>query len=106
MLEQLQATTDQYFSDDSGLASAAVYNPGSSAMDPSLANGSHVGASTDALSDKDSVSLHAHSMTASHVERTLSEVASSLSAPFPRMPTGPQVSNVYCNLAYLLLLKK
>ena len=43
----------------------------------------------DTLSDKDSVSLHAHSVTASHVERTLSEVASSLSAPFPR-PTGPQ----------------
>jgi hypothetical protein len=38
----------------------------------------------DALSDKDSVSLHAHSITASHVEKTLSEVASSLSAPFPR----------------------
>jgi tetratricopeptide (TPR) repeat protein len=38
----------------------------------------------DTLSDKDSVSLHAHSVTASHVEKTLSEVASSLSAPFPR----------------------
>ena len=43
----------------------------------------------DTMSDKDSVSLHAHSVTASHVEKTLSEVASSLSAPFPR-PTGPQ----------------
>jgi len=41
-------------------------------------------AAFDALSDKDSVSLHAHSVTASHVEKTLSEVASSLSAPFPR----------------------
>ncbi len=42
------------------------------------------GGGFDALSDKDSVSLHAHSMTASHVEKNLSEVASSLSAPFPR----------------------
>lgn len=42
----------------------------------------------DTLSDKDSVSLHAHSVTASHVEKTLSEVASSFSAPFPR--PGPQ----------------
>ena len=38
----------------------------------------------DTLSDKDSISLHAHSITASHVEKTLSEVASSLSAPFPK----------------------
>ncbi len=37
----------------------------------------------DAMSDKDSISLHAHSMTASHIERTLSEVASSLSSHFP-----------------------
>ena len=28
----------------------------------------------DTLSDKDSISLHAHSVTASHVEKTLSEV--------------------------------
>lgn len=42
----------------------------------------------DTMSDKDSVSLHAHSITASHVEKTLSEVASSLSSPFPR--PGPQ----------------
>jgi tetratricopeptide (TPR) repeat protein len=41
-------------------------------------------AAFDTLSDKDSVSLHAHSVTASHVEKTLSEVASSLSSPFPR----------------------
>ena len=47
-----------------------------------------MGSAFDALSDKDSVSLHAHSVTASHVEKTLSEVASSLSAPFPR--PGPQ----------------
>jgi len=42
----------------------------------------------DAMSDKDSVSLHAHSMTASHIERTLSEVASSLSSHFPPKPGG------------------
>ena len=47
-----------------------------------------MGSAFDTLSDKDSVSLHAHSVTASHVEKTLSEVASSLSAPFPR--PGPQ----------------
>lgn len=38
----------------------------------------------DTLSDKDSVSLQAHSMAASQVERTLSEVASSLSAGIPK----------------------
>ena len=37
----------------------------------------------DTMSDKDSISLHAHSMTASHIERTYSEVASSLSSQFP-----------------------
>ena len=42
----------------------------------------------DAMSDRDSVSLHAHSMTASHIERTLSEVASSLSSQFPPKPGG------------------
>ena len=42
----------------------------------------------DAMSDKDSISLHAHSMTASHIERTLSEVASSLSSHFPPKPGG------------------
>jgi len=38
----------------------------------------------DTLSDKDSVSLQAHSMAASQVERTLSEVASSLSTGIPK----------------------
>jgi len=38
----------------------------------------------DTMSDKDSVSLQAHSMAASQVERTLSEVASSLSAGIPK----------------------
>merc|ERR1719154_74577 len=38
----------------------------------------------ETLSDKDSVSLQAHSMAASQVERTLSEVASSLSAGIPK----------------------
>ena len=38
----------------------------------------------DTLSDKDSVSLQAHSVAASQVERTLSEVASSLSAGLPK----------------------
>ena len=42
----------------------------------------------DAMSDRDSISLHAHSMTASHIERTLSEVASSLSSQFPPKPGG------------------
>jgi len=41
----------------------------------------------DAASDRDSVSLQAHSVAASQVERTLSEVASSLSAGPPR--SGP-----------------
>lgn len=43
----------------------------------------------DTISDKDSISLHAHSMSASHVERTLSEVASSLSSQFPPRSGGP-----------------
>ncbi len=49
---------------------------------PGVGGGS--GGAFDTLSDKDSVSLHAQSLTASHVEKTLSEVASSVSAPFPR----------------------
>ena len=40
----------------------------------------------DTLSDKDSISLHAHSVTASHVEKTLSEVASSFSFQMPQKP--------------------
>jgi len=44
----------------------------------------------DALSDKDSVSLQAHSVAASQVEKTLSEVASSLSVGIPKH--GPQDS--------------
>merc|ERR1719431_2474034 len=36
------------------------------------------------MSDKDSVSLQAHSVAASQVERTLSEVASSLSTGLPK----------------------
>ena len=49
----------------------------------------------DTLSDKDSVSLHAHSITASHVEKTLSEVASSLSSPFPRPgPNDPSYTQM------------
>merc|ERR1719510_152010 len=43
----------------------------------------------DTMSDKDSISLHAHSMTASHIERTYSEVASSLSSHFPPRHGGP-----------------
>ena len=38
----------------------------------------------DTMSDKDSVSLQAHSVAASQVEKTLSEVASSLSAGLPK----------------------
>ena len=40
----------------------------------------------ETLSDKDSISLHAHSVTASHVEKTLSEVASSFSFQMPQKP--------------------
>ena len=39
----------------------------------------------DALSDKDSISLHAHSVSASHVEKTLSEIASSMSSQLLRV---------------------
>ena len=38
----------------------------------------------DTMSDKDSVSLQAHSVAASQVEKTLSEVASSFSVGLPR----------------------
>ncbi|XP_063224947.1 tetratricopeptide repeat protein 7B [Bacillus rossius redtenbacheri] len=43
---------------------------------------------TSEMSDKDSSSLHAHSLAASRVEQTLSEVASSLNSFTPR--PGPQ----------------
>merc|ERR1711976_363294 len=58
--------------------------------DPTLGYGTiHSGMRVfDAMSDKDSVSLHAHSMTASNIERTLSEVAASLSSHCPPKPGG------------------
>lgn len=58
---------------------------GGSTTEPALGYGTiHSGMRMfDTMSDKDSISLHAHSMTASHIERTLSEVASSLSSQFP-----------------------
>ena len=59
---------------------------GGSVTEPAM--GYHGARVFDAMSDRDSVSLHAHSMTASHIERTLSEVASSLSSQFPPKPGG------------------
>jgi tetratricopeptide (TPR) repeat protein len=63
---------------------------GGSNTEPTLGYGTiHSGMRMfDTMSDKDSVSLHAHSMTASHIERTMSEVASSLSSQFPPRPGG------------------
>ena len=91
------------------LSRAAAAGPGVAGGGVGLApaGGSQGGGGFDALSDKDSVSLHAHSMTASHVEKNLSEVASSLSAPFPRPGRIPerkssplQIANLYFSPLY------
>ena len=113
MLAHWQSVCDQISADDSGIASsdlnsyhgfAGPMNSSSPTIGGSFDqlngyNGSMnpltgVGGCSssrnafDTLSDRDSVSLHTHSITASHVEKTLSEVASSVSSPFPR--PGPQ----------------
>ena len=116
MLEQWQTACDQLASEDSGVSDMMgppsvipsstlnlVNNAGGGAGSYDHLNGAGsnivaggslsyrsnpIPAGFDTMSDKDSVSLHAHSITASHVEKTLSEVASSLSSPFPR--PGPQ----------------
>ena len=62
---------------------------GASSTDPVMYGTIHSGLKMfDTMSDKDSISLHAHSMTASHIERTYSEVASSLSSQFPPRHSG------------------
>ena len=98
MLEQLQAfqsDEDSEFTSGFGLTSGSSHDHingyGSLLRKSHKGQGQGHGHQTnpsvsgfDALSDKDSVSLHAHSVTASNVEKTLSEVASSsLSSPFP-----------------------
>ncbi|XP_040570041.1 tetratricopeptide repeat protein 7B [Lepeophtheirus salmonis] len=57
----------------------------------------------DALSDKDSVSLHAQSITASHIERTLSEVASSLSSSHQFISKENYSSSSYAQMRIWLL---
>eukprot|EP00096_Caligus_rogercresseyi_P009540 TRINITY_DN3245_c0_g1_i2.p1 TRINITY_DN3245_c0_g1~~TRINITY_DN3245_c0_g1_i2.p1 ORF type:complete len:911 (+),score=237.41 TRINITY_DN3245_c0_g1_i2:189-2921(+) len=57
----------------------------------------------DALSDKDSVSLHAQSITASHIERTLSEVASSLSSSHQFISKESYSSSSYAQMRIWLL---
>ena len=61
---------------------------GGSVTEPAMGYHGTTSRMFDAMSDRDSISLHAHSMTASHIERTLSEVASSLSSQFPPKPGG------------------
>eukprot|EP00095_Tigriopus_kingsejongensis_P000698 maker-scaffold58_size443543-snap-gene-2.14 protein:Tk00698 transcript:maker-scaffold58_size443543-snap-gene-2.14-mRNA-1 annotation:"tetratricopeptide repeat protein 7b" len=119
MLEQWQTTCEQFSSEDgvhenahpNAINHALLSNAGNSMAAGSydhingyatIGRGSNpaMSAGFDAFSDKDSVSLHAHSITASHVEKTLSEVASSLSSPFPR-PT-PQ-DPVYTQMRIWLL---
>jgi len=57
----------------------------------------------DTMSDKDSVSLQAHSVAASQVERTLSEVASSLSAGATGIPKFSPHDAVYAQIRTWLL---
>ena len=94
MLKQWQVATEGMSTDESDSQNLSN-RPPSSGLGASFGGGSSFdqlnggyGVSRnpgfDTLSDKDSVSLHAHSVTASHVEKTMSEVASSLSVPFPR----------------------
>lgn len=116
MLEQWQVACEQFSNDESSQESGGLPNhnlslvPNTAMALSSVANGSYdingyatigrgsnpaMSTGYDAFSDKDSVSLHAHSITASHVEKTLSEVASSLSSPFPRpSPQDPSYTQM------------